>query len=128
LIDHLVEQHLFSPEFLNRFDQIVIFQPLTESEIVSIAKLLLQKVAAQLLKKGITLEASEAAVRELARLGFDPLFGARPLRRLIQDRVDDSLAQYLLTGKLGRRDRAILEPGGTIRVEEAPSLWQRIER
>lgn len=115
----------FRPEFLNRFDQIVVFRPLSKTEIVSITKLLLGEVARRLAEKGITLEASEAAIRELADAGFDPLFGARPMRRLIQDRVDDALAKFLLTGKLGRRDTVILEPGGTLRIREAPAVWER---
>ncbi len=126
--EQLIERELgryFRPEFLNRFDQIVVFKPLTITDVVAVAKLLLHQVAQRLGQKGITLEASEAAVRELAQRGFDPLFGARPLRRLIQEEVDNALAKFLLTGKLGRRDRAILEPGGVIRVEEAPSVWRR---
>lgn len=114
----------FRPEFLNRFDQIVLFKPLAKSEIVSVAKILLQEVAEQLKQRSITLEASEAAIRELADEGFDPMFGARPLRRAIQEKVDNALAKYLLTGTLSRRDTAILEPNGVIRVERAPSVWQ----
>jgi ATP-dependent Clp protease ATP-binding subunit ClpA len=130
LREQLLERELgryFRPEFLNRFDQIVVFRPLAESEIVSVARLLLKQLAKRLEQKGIHLEASEAAVRELANAGFDPVFGARPLRRVIQERVDDALAKFLLTGKLGRRDRVILEPGGVIRVEEAPSIWKAID-
>lgn len=115
----------FRPEFLNRFDQIVVFRPLSKTEIVSITKLLLGEVARRLAEKGIMLEASEAAIRELADAGFDPLFGARPMRRLVQERVDNSLAKFLLTGKLGRRDTVILEPGGNLRVREAPAVWER---
>lgn len=115
----------FHPEFLNRFDQVVVFTPLTKSEIVAITKLLLDEVAGQLMQRNIVLRASEAAIRELADKGFDPIFGARPLRRVIQDDVDNALARFLLTGKLGHRDTAILEPNGAIRVEEAPSFLQR---
>ena len=112
----------FRPEFLNRFDNIVVFQPLTQGEIEQITAMLLAKVAAQLQPRGILLRASPEAVRELAQIGFDPLFGARPLRRTIQERVDDALAKFLLSGKLGRRDVAVLEPGGVIRVEKAAEL------
>jgi ATP-dependent Clp protease ATP-binding subunit ClpC len=112
----------FRPEFLNRFDNIVVFQPLTQPEIEQIAGMLLAKVAVQLQTRGILLRATPEAVRELAQIGFDPLFGARPLRRTIQERVDDALAKFLLSGKLGRRDVAILEPGGVIRVEKAEQL------
>ena len=121
----LMEEELkkfFRPEFLNRFDAIVVFKPLDFDQVVVIARLELRKVATMLGQKGITLEASDAAIEDLAKRGFDPKFGARPLRRLIQDQVDNSLADYLLLGQLGRRDVAILEPGGQIRVEKAPEL------
>lgn len=124
LVERELQQY-FRPEFLNRFDQIVVFTPLSRTEIVAVTKLLLGEVAGRLAEKHITLEASEAAIRELADEGYDPLFGARPLRRLIQEKVDNALAQYLLTGKLNRRDRAVLEPGGRIRVIQAPSILQR---
>lgn len=122
---HDVLPRIFRPELLNRFDQVVVFHQLTKLEIVQIAKLLLGDVEQQLSAKGIAFEATEAAVRELADRGYDPVFGARPLRRVIQETVDNALASYLLSEKLGRRDRAILEPGGVIRVERAPSILSR---
>ncbi|MFA6908924.1 MAG: AAA family ATPase [Patescibacteria group bacterium] len=109
----------FRPEFLNRFDGVIVFKPLTFDEIMSVVQLLLKQVGERLSSKGISLRASEDAVRELATVGFDPVFGARPLRRAIQERVDNALASYLLQGKIGRRDVAVLEPGGQIRVERA---------
>jgi ATP-dependent Clp protease ATP-binding subunit ClpB len=74
------------------------------------------------LKKGIMLEATKEAIKELAKAGFDPIFGARPLRRVIQNRVENSLANYLLRGKISRRDVAVLEAGGKIRVKKAREL------
>jgi len=112
----------FRPEFLNRFDNVVIFKPLGMEELVQITKLMLKKVEKRLLDKGISLRVSEPAIKELAEAGYDPVFGARPLRRAIQERVDNALANYLLTGKLGRRDVAVLESGGNIRIEQARSL------
>jgi ATP-dependent Clp protease ATP-binding subunit ClpC len=112
----------FRPEFLNRFDKIVVFKPLSQENIEEIVKLLLEKVGERLLLKGITLQASDEAIKELAAEGFDPIYGARPLRRLISEKVDDALAKFLLTGKLTRRDIAVLGPGGTIRVEKAREL------
>ncbi|MBI2552717.1 ATP-dependent Clp protease ATP-binding subunit [Candidatus Uhrbacteria bacterium] len=121
----LVERELkqyFRPEFLNRFDAVIVYKPLSETEIVQIAKLMLAKVGKQLEAKGITFRATDEAVSELAHAGFDPLFGARPLRRVIQERVNDALANLLLTAKLGRRDLVILEKGGQLRVEKAEKL------
>ncbi len=112
---------IFRPEFLNRFDNIVVFKPLTEEHIREIARLMINKSKQRLLQKGIHLEVTEEALTELARDGFDPLFGARPMRRLIQDRVEDALARYLLSGKIYRRDVVVLEPGGKIRIKKAKS-------
>ena len=121
LIREKLKSH-FRPEFLNRFDDIVVFKALSESDIEKITYLLLNQVRKRLLKKGITLEATEEAIKELAKAGFNPIFGARPLRRVIQNKVENSLANYLLRGKITRRDKAILEAGGKIRVEKAREL------
>jgi len=121
LIESGLKQY-FHPEFLNRFDGIVVFKPLLLNEIEQVAGLLVGKLAQELEARGIHLQASLAAVKELAARGFDPLYGARPLKRAIQDNVDSALAKYLLTGKLSRRDVVVLEPGGAIRVEKARKL------
>ncbi len=114
---------VFAPEFLNRFDNIVVFKPLTFEEVVYIADGLLQKVAKVMLEqKGITMEIPPDAVVDIARRGFDPLFGARPLKRAIQDTVDDGLAKLMLSQQLGRRDTVILRPGGEMEVKKAERL------
>jgi len=115
-------QDYFRPEFLNRFDGVVVFRPLAEEDVVKIAGLLLAKLGRELEQKGVHLKVTPEAVAELAHKGFDPLYGARPLRRVIQDTVDSALASYLLTGKITRRDVVVLEPGGGIRVEKAEKL------
>ncbi|MFA5188100.1 MAG: AAA family ATPase [Patescibacteria group bacterium] len=112
----------FKPEFLNRFDNIIIFKPLGFEEVVQITRLMLKSVAKNLEAKGVNFQVSEEAINELAQTGFDPQFGARPLRRAIQEKVDNALANYLLTGKIGRRDVAILGKGGVITVEKARAL------
>lgn len=112
----------FRPEFLNRFDAIVVFKPLERKEVEQVAGLMIAKLANELENKGIHLKASPQAISELADKGFDPLYGARPLRRAIQDNVDSALANYMLTGKITRRDVVVLEPGGVIRVEKAEKL------
>lgn len=121
VLDQILKSY-FKPEFLNRFDGIVVFRPLEFEQVVAIAELELRKVAKQLATKGITLQADPAAIEELAREGFNPELGARPLRRAIQDKVDSALAKYMLTGQIGRRDVAVLQPGGTIRIEKAPEI------
>ncbi|MFW0837865.1 MAG: AAA family ATPase [Candidatus Komeilibacteria bacterium] len=112
----------FRPEFLNRFDNIVVFKPLTQDHIEQIAVLLLNGQKKRLATKGIFLEATPAAIKELAIAGYDPKFGARPLRRVIQEQVENALANFLLKGKIDRRDKVILEAGGQIRVEKAQKL------
>lgn len=123
--DELMNQELsqyYRPEFLNRFDSIVVFTPLSPLEVNKIVGLMVADITDRLARKGITLQATPEAIAELAVNGFDPLFGARPLRRAVQEHVDNALAQFMLQGKLGRRDTAILEPGGVIRVESATTI------
>jgi ATP-dependent Clp protease ATP-binding subunit ClpA len=123
--DQLLQTELkqyFKPEFINRFDNIIVFKPLSMEDIIQITKLMLKKVAKALEEKGVNFQTTEAAVTELAQMGFDPQYGARPLRRVIQDKVDNALANYLLTGKIGRRDIAIFDKGGIIRIEKAEKL------
>ncbi len=121
----LMNEHLkgsFRPEFLNRFDDIIVFAPLTEAEIARVARLMLAKVGKRLEEKGILFEVTDEAVAELAKAGYDPVFGARPLRRVIQDRVDNAIADAVLRGKLVRRDKIIYDKGGEVRIEKAREL------
>lgn len=115
-------KQVYRPEFLNRFDGVMVFKPLSQEDVVAIAYLMINKVAQRLEAKGIAFRASDEAVHELAKKGYDPKFGARPLRRVIQDTVDNAIAEYLLQGKAGRRDTLVLEPGGEIQVEKAAEL------
>ncbi|MFH1781726.1 MAG: ATP-dependent Clp protease ATP-binding subunit [Patescibacteria group bacterium] len=108
---------IFKPELLNRFDNVVLFKPLTQEEILEIAQMVIIKLAEKMLQKGITLRVTEDALVELAQMGYDPKFGARPLRRVVQDTVDSALAKLLLGKKIGRRDIVILDKGGEMHVE-----------
>ncbi len=123
--EHLLTEELktvYRPEFLNRFDGVIVFKPLTMDDVLQIAYLLIGKVAERLKVKGINFTASDAAVAELAQKGFDPKFGARPLRRVIQEEVDNAIANFLLKGEVGRRDTLTLEPGGKITLQKAAEL------
>jgi ATP-dependent Clp protease ATP-binding subunit ClpB len=91
----------FRPEFLNRIDDSVVFHPLGREQIKSIAKIQLLTLKQRLLDKGYNLELSTAALDKLAEAGFDPVYGARPLKRAIQTEIENPLAQKLLAGTLG---------------------------
>jgi ATP-dependent Clp protease ATP-binding subunit ClpB len=89
----------FRPEFLNRIDETVVFHSLDASHIADIAKIQLAVLVARLAHMDLTLEVTDAAVAELAKVGFDPIFGARPLKRAIQQRLENPLSKLLLEGK-----------------------------
>jgi len=122
---HLRQEELgkhFQPEFLNRFDGVMIFKPLTEAHLLAITKLLLKKVEKRLAAHGIALQVTDAAIVELAKKGYDPVYGARPLRRTIQDNVDSRLARYLLDGQVKRRDTIVLDSNGEIGIIKGKTL------
>jgi len=94
----------FRPEFINRIDELVVFHALDEKNIQSIAKIQLKRLAQRLAKMEITLSLTDAALSELAQAGFDPVYGARPLKRAIQQQVENPLAKRLLDGSFGPKD------------------------
>lgn len=91
---------IFKPELVNRFDDVVLFRPLTEGELESIVKLKLTELQAQLKEKGYLVEFDGKLVGELAKKGYDPVLGARPLRRLLQDTLEAKLSRMILENKL----------------------------
>ena len=109
----------YRPEFLNRFDGIVLFRALDREEIKQVAGLMLKRVEKDLEKRGVFLRVDAAALESLADVGFDPEFGARPMRRATQDTVENNLAELVLGGKLKRRDTVVIGEGGKIKVEGA---------
>jgi len=94
----------FRPEFLNRIDETVVFHGLDAQHIASIAKIQLQQLQDRLAKMELELKVSDKALDELAKVGFDPVFGARPLKRAIQQRIENPLSKLLLEGKFGPKD------------------------
>ena len=92
-------KNYFRPEFLNRIDETVVFHALDAKNIESIARIQLKVLMARLEKMDLTMEVSEAAIAELAKVGFDPVFGARPLKRAIQQRIENPLSKLLLEGR-----------------------------
>jgi ATP-dependent Clp protease ATP-binding subunit ClpB len=95
----------FRPEFLNRVDEIVLFKPLTFSEIKKIVDLQLALLRRRLTERHIELELSDAAKEYIAREGYDPIYGARPLKRFLQRQVETALSRKLLGGEIGDHSR-----------------------
>src|SRR5467141_3808488 len=98
-----VRKH-FRPEFVNRIDEIVVFQALDRRQIEAIARIQLRRLEARLAAQDLKLVVGDAAVAELAKVGFDPLYGARPLKRAIQQQIENPIAKLLLEGKVGPKD------------------------
>jgi ATP-dependent Clp protease ATP-binding subunit ClpB len=98
-----VKNH-FRPEFLNRIDETVVFHALDQQHIESIAKIQLKVLERRIEKMEMKLDVSSAALAELAKVGFDPVFGARPLKRAIQQRIENPVAKLILEGKFGPKD------------------------
>jgi ATP-dependent Clp protease ATP-binding subunit ClpB len=98
-----VKQH-FRPEFLNRIDEAVVFHALDMQHIESIARIQLRVLEARLAKMDMKLDVSREAVAELAKVGFDPVFGARPLKRAIQQRIENPVSKLILAGRFGPKD------------------------
>ena len=113
-------KNYFRPEFLNRIDETVVFHALDANNIESIARIQLKVLLERLAKMDLVLEVSEAAIAELAKVGFDPVFGARPLKRAIQQRIENPLSKLLLEGRF--------PPKSTIAVDvdpiRAPGVFQ----
>lgn len=103
----------FKPEFVNRLDDMVIFQPLSEADLASIVDLYIERLQARLAERRLTLGVAPDARQWLAERGYDPIYGARPLRRLMQHEIDDRLARALLSGEI--------REGNQVTVELAPT-------
>ena len=99
LVMTVVTQH-FRPEFINRIDETVVFHPLGQENIKAIAKIQLAHVEKRLEERGYEMDISDSALEQLAKVGFDPIYGARPLKRAIQQEIENPLAQQILSGKL----------------------------
>ncbi|MGE4377749.1 MAG: ATP-dependent chaperone ClpB [Burkholderiaceae bacterium] len=110
----------FRPEFLNRIDEIVVFHGLDASQISAIAKIQLKVLTERLAKMELELEVSDAALAELAKVGFDPVFGARPLKRAIQQRIENPLSKLLLEGRFPPKSKIRV----TVDPVRAPGVFQ----
>lgn len=122
LLDDGILQQFFKVELINRFDHVAIFTVLEPHELFAVCELLLRKIGKQLASKGMTLRWTMEAVVELVKQGYHPQFGARPLRRLIQNRVEDGIAELMLRSEVKRRDVIELQAGGTLKVYPAERM------
>jgi ATP-dependent Clp protease ATP-binding subunit ClpB len=103
-----VKSH-FRPEFINRIDEIVVFHALDEANIASIARVQLKDLEKRLASMDMAIEISDAAVAELAKAGFDPVYGARPLKRAIQQQLENPLSKAILEGRFAPRDTIVVD-------------------
>ena len=122
-IEEELQRH-FRPEFLNRIDDVIVFHRLTREEIEQIVEVQLKNLAATVADRGLRLSWTPEARRALAGRGYDPAFGARPLKRLIQKDVSDALAREILAGTILPGDTAevTVSAGGDLEVRKEKSL------
>jgi len=110
----------FRPEFINRIDEVVVFHGLGEAQIGAIAKIQLAVLRQRLAKMDYALEVSDAAIAELAKVGFDPVYGARPLKRAIQSEIENPLSKAILEGRFAPKDTVVVDfRGGKMTFEKA---------
>jgi ATP-dependent Clp protease ATP-binding subunit ClpB len=111
-----VVTHYFRPEFINRIDEVVVFHPLAREQIRSICRIQIGYLQKRLAERDIVLQVGEAALDKLGEAGFDPVYGARPLKRAIQQELENPLAQDILAGKVGPGDTVVadVENGGMV--------------
>ncbi len=121
LVDNRLNKYM-RPELINRFDGIIVFRPLSEENIFAVTTLMLKKIKKNLARKGIGLKADKDGVSILAQEGYDPKFGARPLRRLLQSKVEDIIANKILAGDLKRRDTVVINAQAKIEINKAIKL------
>jgi ATP-dependent Clp protease ATP-binding subunit ClpC len=110
LISYLIQNKIFTPELLNRFDGVIIFKPLTKENLLKIAELLLKKIQKQLMEKEIDFVITEPLKEKIVELSYDPKFGAREMQRVIQEKVGNVLARAILSGRIKRGMRIEIDP------------------
>jgi len=108
LVNEELKQY-FRPEFLNRLDEIIVFRQLTKNEVKEIAEIMLQEVFARLEEKGIKLSVTDSFKERLVEEGYNPSYGARPLRRAVMRLLEDSLAEEVLSGRIKDGDNALVD-------------------
>lgn len=110
LIDYIYNQGIFRPELINRFDGVVVYRSLTEQNLLDIAELLMRKLKENLKEKEIEFVITMELKKEIVRLSYNPIYGAREMRRVIQDKVGDAIAKALLSGEIQKGDKIKVDP------------------
>lgn len=110
LLNTLFEKNIFRPEFINRFDATVVFRPLTKDNLLDIAQLMLDSLKKNLKEKEIDFEITEPLKEKIVELSYKPAYGAREMRRVVQDKVENAVAQALLSDKIKKTDRFQIDP------------------
>lgn len=123
VVDYIMKQNIFSPEFVNRFDGVVVYEPLSEENLVKIARILLEELAQELKQKNVFMTISNEAAEKLAHDGYEPEFGARPMRRIIDLSIGDTIGKAILEGNIKGGDRVTLYPGSG----KNEFIWQKTE-
>lgn len=118
LLEYLQTKNIFKPELLNRFDAVVTFKPLGGEQVLKVVKLLVKNLIDNMEKQDIKLEFDDAVIEKISKEGFDPEFGARPLRRYIQDNIEDMIASKKLTKELdrGKTAKFVLDGTGALQI------------
>jgi ATP-dependent Clp protease ATP-binding subunit ClpC len=110
LLDFLQSNNIFKPEFMNRFDGVIIFHPLSKEHLMKIAELMLKSLNKRLAEQKITLTITQPLLERVVELGYDPQYGARPMRRVIQDKIEDLISRKLLDGSLQKGQTLEIKP------------------
>ena len=110
LLDYIFEKGIFRPEFINRFDAMVVFKPLSKENLLDIAELMLKSLKNHLKEKGIDFLITLSLKEKIVELSYNPTFGARQMKRVVQDKVESVLAEAMLSGALKRGDMAEIDP------------------
>lgn len=123
VVNFVLEQGLFTPEFINRFDGVVVYEPLGKAELVKIARLMFDDLKKEMEKKNIYLSAGEDVITKLAEEGFEPAFGARPMRRIIDLVLGDLIGKAILSGDISSGSRIKITAGS----EKDQYSWEKVD-
>jgi len=123
LVEYVLSNHIFSPELINRFDGVVVYEPLNKEHLIKIAALMLSELKETLKKKGVDLMVESQVAEKLAQDGYDPAFGARPMRRIIDLVLGDLIGKAILAGEIKEGDKIKITPG----AEKEEFSWEKVE-